>query len=117
MSSAVSEREGDMTTGGSFETQLPTMEQASQHVYDVNQQIQSQLSNLRSRLQPLAGSWQGQAATSFHQLMERWDNDARTLNQALQSIGDGLKQSHQTYQAQEATNAQDISRISTNLGS
>src|SRR6476661_8064766 len=99
-----------MTTGGSFETQLPTMQQASQHVYDVNQQIQTQLSNLLNRLEPLTSSWQGEAATSFHQLKMRWNDNATKLNQALQGIGDGLKQSHQTYQTHEATNVQDVNR-------
>ena len=104
-----------MTTGGSFETQLPTMQQASQHVYDVNQQIQTQLSNLLSRLDPLMSSWQGEAATSFHNLKQRWHDNATKLNHALRGIGDGLKQSQQTYQTHEATNVQDVNRVATNL--
>ncbi|MGH3699491.1 MAG: WXG100 family type VII secretion target [Pseudonocardiaceae bacterium] len=91
------------------------MNQASQHVYDVNQQIQAQLSDLMNRLEPLTSTWQGQAATSFHQLKIRWNDNATKLNHALHGIGDGLKQSHQTYQAHEATNVQDVNRVFTNL--
>lgn len=99
----------------SFETELPTMQQASQHVYDVNQQIQSQLSSLLSRLDPLTSAWQGQAAVSFQNLKQRWHDNASKLNTALQGIGDGLKQSGQTYETQEASNVQDVNRVATNL--
>lgn len=104
-----------MATGSSFETQLPTMQQASQHVYDVNQQIQTQLSNLLNRLEPLMSSWQGEAAGSFQNLKRRWHDNATTLNRALQGIGDELKQSHQTYQTHEADNVQGVTHVLTNL--
>jgi WXG100 family type VII secretion target len=103
------------TPGSQFETQLPAMQQASQHVYDVNQQIQAQLSNLLNRLEPLTSSWQGAAAASFQILKQRWHDNATTLNQALHGIGDGLGQSHQTYQSHETTNVQDLNRVATNL--
>ena len=49
--------------GSNFRAELSTMQTASQHVYDVNAQIQAQLSNLLARLDPLMGTWQGSAAT------------------------------------------------------
>jgi hypothetical protein len=36
------------------------MATASRHVADVNQAVQSELSSLMSRLEPLAGAWKGQ---------------------------------------------------------
>lgn len=104
-----------MSTGGSFGTEFPTMQQASKHVYDVNQQIQGQLSNLLGRLEPLTSAWQGEAAASFHNLKQRWHENATKLNEALRGIGDGLGQSQQTYQTHEASNTQDFGRVSTNL--
>lgn len=103
------------TSGGGFGTELPTMQQASRHVYEVNQQVQGQLSNLLTRLEPLMGAWKGGAATSFDNLKQRWHDNATKLNEALRSIGDGLGQSEQTYQTQEATNVQNISRAGVNL--
>lgn len=104
-----------MTVSDSFETQLPAMSQASQRVYDVNEQIQTQLSNLMSRLEPLTSSWQGEAAASFQQLKQRWHDNATRLNIALRGIADGIKQSQQTYQSHEATNVSDVNRLATNL--
>lgn len=103
------------TPGGGFGTELPTMQQASQHVYQVNEQIQGQLSGLLSRLEPLMGAWEGGAAMSFQNLKERWHQNATKLNGALRGIGDALGQSQQTYQVSEDTNVQDLTRVAVNL--
>jgi len=103
-------------TGSNFRAELSTMQTASQHVYEVNAQIQSQLSNLLARLDPLMGTWQGSAATSFQVLKERWHQDANQLNAALRAIGDGLVKAHGNYQATEETNQQSFTSITRKLG-
>jgi 6 kDa early secretory antigenic target len=106
-----------MSGGGSnFRTELSTMQAASRHVYDVNAQIQSQLSNLLARLDPLTGTWQGSAATSFQVLKERWHQDATQLNAALRAIGDGLAKVQGNYQATEETSQQSFTSITRKLG-
>jgi len=106
-----------MSGGGSnFRTELATMQTASQHVYDVNAQIQSQLSNLLARLDPLMGTWQGSAATSFHALKDRWHQDATQLNATLRAIGDGLVKVQGNYQATEDTSQQSFTSITRKLG-
>ena len=101
---------------GQFGAQFEQMTSAANHVAQVNQSVQSQLSGLRNQLAPLAGAWKGQAASAFAVLMERWDNDARNLNQALNSIGEQIRGSGTTYaQADEAEN-QSYTRISQALG-
>jgi WXG100 family type VII secretion target len=102
--------------GSNFRTDLSTMQTAAQHVYDVNAQIQSQLSNLQSRLDPLMGTWQGSAATSFQVLKERWHQDATQLNAALRAIGEGLVKVHGNYQATEQSNQQGFTSITRKLG-
>jgi WXG100 family type VII secretion target len=102
---------------GQFGAQFEQMQAAANHVAEVNQSVQGQLSALRNQLAPLAGAWKGQAATAFGVLMERWDNDARNLNEALNSIGEQIRGSGSTYaQADEAEN-QTYTRISQALGS
>ena len=102
---------------GQFGAQFEQMQAAANHVAEVNQSIQGQLSGLRNQLAPLAGAWRGEAATAFALLMERWDNDARSLNEALNSIGEQIRGSGTTYvQADEAEN-QTYTRISQALGS
>lgn len=92
------------------------MQVAAQHVYDVNAQIQSQLSNLLARLDPLMSTWHGNAATSFQALKERWHQDATQLNAALAAIGEGLTKVHSNYVATEDTTQQSFTSISKRLG-
>jgi early secretory antigenic target protein ESAT-6 len=102
--------------GSNFRAELSTMQAASQHVYEVNAQIQSQLSNLLSRLDPLMATWQGSAATSFQVLKERWHQDATQLNASLRAIGDGLVKAHGNYEATEETTQQSFTSITRKLG-
>ena len=102
--------------GSNFKADLSNMQAASQHVYEVNAQIQSQLSNLLARLDPLTGTWQGSAATSFQVLKDRWHQDATQLNAALRAIGEGLAKSHSTYQTTEQDTQQSFTSISKKLG-
>jgi WXG100 family type VII secretion target len=102
--------------GNSYQTDIQTMGDASQKVYNVNQQVQSRLSQLRSQIEPLSGVWKGQAFSSFQSLMARWDQDAQQLNQALRAIGDGLKGNQQRYQQSEETNQSSFRSITNRLG-
>jgi WXG100 family type VII secretion target len=92
------------------------MQTAAQHVYDVNAQIQSELSSLLTRLEPLMGAWQGSAAGSFQNLKDRWHQDATKLNAALRGIGDGLKQAHGNYQVTEEHTQQSMTSLTGRLG-
>ena len=102
--------------GSNFRADLSTMHVAAQHVYDVNSQIQSQLSNLLARLDPLMSTWQGSAATSFLVLRDRWHQDATQLNAALKAIGDGLVKVHGNYEATEDSTRQSFTSITSRLG-
>jgi WXG100 family type VII secretion target len=92
------------------------MQRAAQHVLSVNDQVQANLSALRSQLAPLSGAWQGQAANAFQGLMARWDTDARALNEALRGIGEAIQGSGQSYAQAEEHQAQSLSAISSALG-
>ena len=99
-----------------FGAEFEQMTASANHVAEVNQSVQGQLMSLRNQLAPLGGSWKGQASTAFQLLMQRWDNDARALNEALNGIGEQIRGSGATYaQADEAEN-QTYSRISQVLG-
>ncbi|MCU1351647.1 MAG: hypothetical protein JWM05_856 [Acidimicrobiales bacterium] len=93
-----------MAVGAGFGTELPTMEVASKHVFEVNEQIQGDLRSLLQRLEPLFGNWQGTAATSFHVLKDRWHADATTLNDVLRTIAEGLTANTTAYASAEDTN-------------
>lgn len=104
-----------MTTGG-YGTTTAEMERAGRHVHSVNEAVQAELAALRTKLAPLAGFWQGGAATEFAALMARWDTDARTLNDALAGIGQAVLGSSATYRQHEDEQASGMSAIRAALG-
>src|SRR5258708_5172660 len=101
---------------GKFGVELPTMQAAGQHVDEVNNQIQSQLTSLLNRLEPLKGAWKGEGATSFNALIERWHQDATQLNSALLSIGERLTQTHSNITQTEGEVGQSFNTITSRLG-
>ena len=101
---------------GTFGVELPAMQAAAQHVDEVNAQIQSQLTGLLDRLEPLKIAWKGDGATSFNALIERWHEDATQLNSVLRSIGDRLSQTHTNIARTEGDVGQSFDVIAGRLG-
>lgn len=99
-----------------FGTSTEEMARAGAHVLEVNGSVQAELTALRARLDPLVGLWSGDAATRFMALMARWDADARTLNEALRSIGEAVQRAGVVYQTNEDEGGRDLSAITAALG-
>lgn len=105
-----------MAGNSGFLTTTEEMERAGKHVQSVNETVQNDLRTLRSQLEPLRGAWRGAASVQFAALMERWDNDARLLNEALRSIGEAIQGSAVTYRAQDEAQSGSLSSITAALG-
>ena len=99
-----------------FGTETDTMQQASRHVLDVNEQVGTQLRTLGSQLAPLEGAWVGQASTAFHQLMVRFNENAQKLRTALEGIGDQISGASTTYATEDESQQQTMSQITNALG-
>lgn len=102
-----------------FGAQFEQMQAAAQHVATVNENVQAQLSRLYNQLEPqleaLSRAWQGQAATAFQILMQRWQADARKLSEALTSIGERVRESGATCAQTDEAEHQSYSPISQAL--
>jgi WXG100 family type VII secretion target len=99
-----------------FGTTVEEMDRAGKQVLSVNDTVQSDLAMLRTRLAPLAAGWRGDAAGAFGRLMDRWDADARIINESLRTIGQSISTSGAGYRAHEEQNAAGMSNIRAALG-
>lgn len=108
--------DGDVEVEG-FNSSPAELTQASGLVISAHDEVNGQMKALRNNLESLRGVWQGQAYNNFAQLMVRWDTNAKTVSDALMSIGDALKSSGAAYQAQEDQEASGMSAISNALTS
>ena len=99
-----------------FGTTPEEMDRAGKQVLSVNDTVQSDLALLRTRLVPLASAWRGDAAAAFGRLMDRWDADARVINESLRTIGQSISSSSTDYRSHEEQNAAGLSSIRAALG-
>jgi len=87
----------------------------AKHIANVNDQTQGTLRGVRSACDGVRSSWQGMAADAFQKLMERFDEDARKVQEALLSIAEQIASSSDVYKQQEAESEQSVSTIANRL--
>jgi uncharacterized protein YukE len=79
--------------GGSFRTELPSMQAAATHVSDVNVEIGRHLAELMRELESMDGAWPNPTAPALQRLRQRWLEDAAGLSAALDGICESLRRS------------------------
>lgn len=82
-------------------TQTDTMATAANHVADIAQHVQQEMNGLQMRLGSLDAAWQGSAKMAFDQLMVRWQDAGRHLNESLNSIAETICANSVAYQASQ----------------
>lgn len=101
--------------GAGFGTDLDQMRTSGQHVFEVNDEVQAELSQLGAALDSLLAQWRGSAAMSFGNVRMRWDAEARSLNDALRGIGDTLMAGHADYTARQQNQSDSFGRVNGTL--
>ncbi|WP_116116351.1 WXG100 family type VII secretion target [Austwickia chelonae] len=67
-------------------------------------QMNAQLSDLKSMLAPMVSTWTGEAATNYNEKQRQWDQAAADLNAVLAAIGNAVAQANEGYQSTERAN-------------
>ena len=98
-----------------FKTEADVMVATAGKVDDTNNQVNSELQRLRTVVDTVRGSWSGSAQVSFDRLMERWDQSAVKLGNALGSISENIRANARNFESMEAQNASTISNIGAGL--
>ncbi|MFF7638489.1 WXG100 family type VII secretion target [Kitasatospora sp. NPDC008050] len=96
---------------GQFTTTAEEMRAFSGKITEVNSQIQGELSKLNSLVESIAGGWQGAAATAYHQLQERWNDDASALNKVLDEIRQAIDATTAKYSSTEEDQRSSLSGV------
>jgi WXG100 family type VII secretion target len=96
-----------------FTAGSPELVSAGKAMEDTNGQLMDQARQLAQAVD--AVSWQGAAKTAFVNLMTKFAQDTKTLNESLNNIADQIGASAADYSAQEQQASSDISAISSAL--
>jgi WXG100 family type VII secretion target len=101
---------------GSFQAGSAELNKASSQMQEANAQLQGNLAKLAQECQQIESSWSGMAATAFQTLMERFQTDAKNLNDSLDQISSAVSSNASNYARQEQEAQQSISKITNALG-
>jgi WXG100 family type VII secretion target len=100
---------------GSFKTGAPELLTASQQMVDTNELLQDAGRQLGQAVDSVGGSWSGDAALAFTNLMTSYSTDFSKLNTALFNIAEQVSGAAKDYAAQEEAAASDVSAIAATL--
>jgi len=73
--------------------------------------IEKQIKTVRGEIEQLRSYWSGGAATSFTQLMGRWDEESNKLNNVLVTLEEALRGTEKDQAASEESHQQTISGL------
>lgn len=93
-------------------TQTDTMASAANHVVDIAQQVQQEMNGLQMRLGSLDAAWRGTAKIAFDQLMVRWQDSGRQLNEALNTIAETIRANSAAYDAAQDDHLAQLNTLS-----
>ncbi|HEY0450505.1 WXG100 family type VII secretion target [Actinophytocola sp.] len=88
---------------------------AHKKVVSVKEDVEGTLKQVWDQVASLQGEWQGAAATAFTNMMDRFNNDATKLNQALEAIAEQLQAAGSTYHEQESSKQDIFGNLSAQL--
>jgi WXG100 family type VII secretion target len=98
-----------------FTVDYATLHKAATDVRSTQSEVEGDLRRLASLAEELGGSWRGQAATGFHGLMTRFNDDAQKLQKALADIADLLDKEANAHQQNDEEQSQMINKFSSVL--
>lgn len=94
-----------MSGDGRILVTFAAVNEAAMDTDSIATQISQQLSDLKSYLAPVTGTWSGEASTEFQALQAKWDASAGDLSQVLRQIAQSLRTAGDNYLNTERTNS------------
>ena len=96
---------------GQFTTTAEEMEAFARHMGEVSEQVQGELKKLDNLVSSIASGWKGQAATAYQNLQNRFNEDARGLNEALRKIQEAIDATTRAYSEAEAQQQSSLNSV------
>lgn len=92
------------------------LQRGAQVVSDAKSSLNTELNQLEGKLASIGSQWQGQGASAFTMLMERWRSDARKITAALDSFEQNLLGSQTTYSSTDDSQSSAMNSLASRLG-
>ena len=94
-----------------FATEADAMVATAGRVDTVNNEVQSESTRLQGTVDGVRANWHGNAPVSFDNLMQRYQQSANELQNALAAISDNIRSNAHHFDDMEAQNAQAFNNV------
>ncbi|MGQ0631839.1 MAG: WXG100 family type VII secretion target [Sporichthyaceae bacterium] len=101
---------------GEISKQDQALTRGAQMVAEAKQDLDAQLKALGGKLANIGGQWTGVGATSFNSAMQKWNEQARTIINALDTFEASLKSAENTYTNVDSEQQAAFAKLSGRLG-
>ncbi|MGW0563824.1 WXG100 family type VII secretion target [Streptomyces sp. NPDC003016] len=101
---------------GQFRVTEDELTRLSSQITTVNGQLQGEIRRLGGVIDQVAGGWQGQAAKSYHELQNRWNEEAKNMSAILEGIKEAVDSTRSNYTASEEQQNAEVSKIMSDFG-
>src|SRR5690349_20873446 len=98
-----------------LEVTAAELDALAKRITDVDSETQGTLRNVQNAVDQVSASWAGEAQQAFSNLMGRFHDDARKLQEALRSIAEQIASSADVYARQEEDNRSSIGGLAGRL--
>jgi early secretory antigenic target protein ESAT-6 len=88
-------------SGGEIRVDYQTIVEAGDHCSKAGGQLKDLFDQLKSQLNPLVSTWQGDAQEAYQQRQHNWDKSFEEMTQVLAQIATALPQIAESYQSTE----------------
>jgi WXG100 family type VII secretion target len=99
-----------------LEVTAAELDALAKRIIQVDEETQGTLRQVQGAVDTVSSSWAGDAATAFANLMSRFQDDAKKLQEALRTIAESVASSADVYARQEDDNKSSIGNIAGRLG-
>lgn len=96
------------------QAEAAVMQQTAAKFEQVDQSLQTMLSQLMAELEVLQQAWRGAGGRSFERVRQQWSQDQATLHRALRETAQAIRTAGTQYDASDSTAADRVT--STNRG-
>lgn len=99
-----------------FGTTTEELDTLAKRIIEVDEQAQAKLRSVRDAAETVGASWKGTASVAFQNLINRFDEDSRKVQEALREIAAQIASSSEVYARNEAEQESAVSQVANRLG-
>ncbi len=99
-----------------FGTTTQELDTLAKRIIEADEAAQAKIRQVRDAAETVSSAWKGSASTAFQNLIARFDDDARKVQEALRAIAEQISDTSKVYAQNEQAQQEEMSNVTARLG-